>query len=47
MVKCNGLEQKLCKLPECIWVNKKRKFCRTSKKKKTTSINNKFSYSYK
>ena len=31
MVKCNGLDKKLCKLPDCMWINKKRKFCRTAK----------------
>ena len=34
MVNCKGLDKNLCELPDCLWVNKKRKYCRTSKNKK-------------
>ena len=34
MVHCHGLEQNKCIKPECIWVNKKRRYCRTAKNKK-------------
>ena len=37
MVNCKGLEKDLCLEPDCTWVDKKRKFCRTSKNKKTKS----------
>lgn len=35
MVNCKGLEKVLCLETDCTWVDKKRKFCRTSKNKKT------------
>jgi hypothetical protein len=41
MVKCNGLDKKLCKLPDCMWINKKRKFCRTAKKKTNNKLSSK------
>lgn len=34
MSNCKNLEKELCKLPECIWVDKKRKYCRTKHNKK-------------
>ena len=34
MVNCKKLEENQCKPPDCIWVNKKRKYCRTKKNKK-------------
>ena len=34
MVNCKGMDTHLCLPPDCIWVDKKRKFCRTSKNRK-------------
>lgn len=34
LVNCKKLDQNKCKPPDCIWVNKSRKYCRTSKNKK-------------
>ena len=40
MNSCKELEKEECKKPECIWVDKKRKYCRSSKnKKKSTKLN--------
>lgn len=35
MVNCKGLNKELCLEPDCLWVDKQRKFCRTSKNKNT------------
>ena len=37
MSKCQKLEKELCLPPECIWVDKKRKYCRTKVNKVTKS----------
>lgn len=34
MYHCQGLEKNKCIKPECIWINKKRRYCRTAKNKK-------------
>ena len=35
MANCKGVDKRICLLPNCIWVDKKRKFCRTSKNNTT------------
>lgn len=37
MSNCVGLEKTNCKLPECIYVDKKRKYCRKSTRKSSTT----------
>ena len=40
MNSCKEMEKEECKKPECIWVDKKRKYCRSSKnKKKSIKLN--------
>ena len=40
MISCKEMEKEECKKPECIWVDKKRKYCRSSKNKKlSTKLN--------
>lgn len=38
MVNCAGLKKDLCLAPYCLWVDKQRKFCRTTKNKKTKML---------
>ena len=35
MVNCKGLKEDLCLPPDCSWIDKQRKFCRTTKNRKT------------
>lgn len=46
MVNCKGLKKDLCLPPDCLWVDKQRKFCRTAKNK-TTKISSPIKYSIK
>lgn len=41
MTNCVGLEKTSCKLPDCIYVEKKRKYCRKSTRKSSTTSSKK------